>query len=355
PALTGNKRQITITNNGDVSATGLSISYPIWPSGTSSATSCGSTLAANASCTISITPGDTATSGCSTTAKGKAPTPGTITVSATNASIAVTSKVVVLDYGCQYQGGFLYSVDDTTNNGVKGTCSSSPCTGSIGGKVASLVDQASNALGSTDSIPWSANVANGTPDFTVILGVDDKSTALNPSPIVPTYPVQTPAFKPCNGSSDGACNTSNIISFFNYNNHGVGGIPPTPLTSYAAGLCKATINGYKDWYLPAICEIDFGFGSCSTEASQSMATNLEFLIGDPQSTSPLPRKSCQPPSNTDCLAGYYWSSTEYFYTPDNTAWYELFDSTIGGNMAAPLTDNDKDFQASVRFTRALIP
>ncbi|MFT4059243.1 MAG: hypothetical protein QM652_06825 [Legionella sp.] len=52
-------------------------------------------------------------------------------MSATNVVTAVTSDVVVLDYGCQYQGGFLYSVDDTTAN-----------TGSIGGKVVSLIDQA---------------------------------------------------------------------------------------------------------------------------------------------------------------------------------------------------------------------
>ncbi len=38
------------------------------------------------------------------------PSPGTITVSATNVATPATTNVVVLGYGCQYQGGFLYSV-----------------------------------------------------------------------------------------------------------------------------------------------------------------------------------------------------------------------------------------------------
>jgi len=62
--------------------------------------------------------------------------PGTITVSADNANTLV-SNVLVLTFGCQHQRGFVYSIDDTT-----------PDTGSIGGKVVSLVDQAAPDIAS---------------------------------------------------------------------------------------------------------------------------------------------------------------------------------------------------------------
>ncbi|WP_242604060.1 DUF1566 domain-containing protein [Legionella jamestowniensis] len=55
--------------------------------------------------------------------------PTVVTVSADNAP-STDINVLVLGYGCIYQGGFLFSVDDSTSN-----------TGSIGGKVAALTDE----------------------------------------------------------------------------------------------------------------------------------------------------------------------------------------------------------------------
>lgn len=352
-ALTGNARYITIQNTGTNEATGLSVSATGLPTGTNITTvptTCTGTLAPGATCTVTITPGSNATSNCNT---GIAPILGTITVSATNAALPATSNVVVLSYGCQYQGGFLYSVDDTTNNGVTGTCTTPPCTKSIGGKVASLMDQAAPYIDSgaqATSIIWSSNgssAASADVNYTIILGIDETSTTSTPSPTAPPYPLGTPAYTPCNGALDGACDSSNIVSYYNFNRTS-GGLPPTPVTYYAAGLCTATINNYSDWYLPAICEMDsvYGVVTCPVGA-QSMVANLSFLLGDPSVGTPS--TSCTPPSGTDCLAGTYWSSTEASVNPQFRAWAENF--VFGGSSV--LFDDIKDDQLGVRCSRSL--
>lgn len=325
-ALTGNPRQITITNNGDAPATGLSISYPTWPTGTtvntSAASACtnGGTLAVGGSCTITISPGAIATSGAGNAActTGIAPTPGVVTVTANGSQ--TSTNVVVLSYGCVYQGGFLYSVDDSYVD--------YPESGSIGGKVVSLVDQAEPYINSgpqPTSIIWSSNGSGATSsdgNYTTILGIDETSTTLVPSPTSPAYPSGTSPYTACNGSSDGSCDASNIISYYNAN-RASGGSAPTPLTYYAAGLCTATINSYTDWYLPAICEMDAVDNDITCPSGmQSMVGSLSFLIGD--STTTTPSTSCTPPSGTNCLAGSYWSSTEASSGPQIFAWNEYF-------------------------------
>jgi len=112
-------RQITLTNTGSVAADNLALNYPTWPAGTSASSTCGSTLASGASCTITIAPGATATADCKS---------DTIDVTADNASTTQVD-VVVLDHGCLYQGGYLAVIDDTT-----------PAIGSIGGLVAATAD-----------------------------------------------------------------------------------------------------------------------------------------------------------------------------------------------------------------------
>lgn len=373
-ALTGNARQITITNTGDNDALGLTIAYPSWPGGTpvtSASSTCGSILTAGATCTITINPGSNATSNCDT---GIAPTLGTITVSATNVATPVTSHVVVLSYGCQYQGGFLYSVDDTTNNGVTGTCTMPPCMNSIGGAVVSLTDQAApfiNSGAQASSTIWSSNGGgplNAVVSYDVIPLISE-STTVNDSydnsqaaynttysnVVVFPFPVAS-AFDTCNGAIDGQCNTGNILTFYDSVKTGYeqSSIPyilsagPTNRADYAAGLCKATINSYSDWYLPSICEMDALSTNVTCPAqTQSMSGTLSFLIGNPVTTTPS--TSCTPPSGTECLAGSYWSSTDYSGDPLVNAWVEHFIS--GGSSYQSLFA--KFSLNGVRCSRAL--
>lgn len=245
---------------------------------------------------------------------------------------------MVLSYGCQYQGGFLYSVDDTTNNGVTGTCTTAPCTNSIGGKVVSLVDQAARY---PNGIVWSSNGGNSGVGFVdvssdTLPGIDETSissagsptfsvfdsfftnTYTNPNPFTPV------SFSMCDGGLDGSCNTNNIVTFYNQfitnNTSGNGGSPPftafagpTNSTYYAAGLCKQVIEGYFDWYLPAICEMgydgDFSGTDCGTmitPALQNMQLSLIDLSG------------------FSSLEGPYWSSTEYSLDPQRGARLQVF-------------------------------
>lgn len=303
PALTGNARHITITNTGINEATGLSITYPTWPGGTPATTAsstCSATLAAGDTCTITVTPGVNATSSCDT---GVVPTPGTITVNATNVATPVTSDVAVLSYGCIYQGGFIYSVDDTSIN-----------TGSIGGKTAAV----------TDSYPGSALPPVGIPDWGG-LGTDIGSALYDTNP---------------QGANNGSANSAAIISALT---------PPTSLSDYAAGLCSSlSVNAsgtalctapntcYTNWYLPAICELtQFNVFLCipgSTNIQQQLFENAlipgaTLGIADP---------------------GDYWSSTEDSSDPQNIALGYYF-STSGG----VLTIFTKDSRLGVRCSRAL--
>jgi hypothetical protein len=246
-ALTGNPRQITITNNGDAPATGLSISYPTWPSGTtvntSAASACtnGGTLVVGGSCTITVDPGSIATSGAGNAActTGIAPIPGVVSVTASNSN-QTSTNVVVLGYGCQYQSGYVYSVDDTTSN-----------TNSIGGKVAGLSDV-------SNGIPWtSSNSVTG-----------------------------------ANSNINGIQNTNVIL---------VDASCTGNTASCAAYQCRNnfTAGGYTDWYLPAICEEGYDntnqgslCGIVSAPTLQNMQSNLVAN------------------GNVGSLSGDHWSSTE---------------------------------------------
>lgn len=319
-ALTGKKRIITIRNNGQGMANNLRVENAGMPNGTSILNLCGKTLNGQTACTIEVTPGQMASSSC--TASHTSPDAGTITVKA-DGTPDLNISVYVLGYGCQYQGGFVYAVDDTT-----------PSDKSIGGKVASLVDQA--APNYSSGIIWSAN-ENGEVDNTIILGIDKSSTTSQPFPISPSYPSGTPPYTACNGALDGACNSRNIVSYFRQ----------TLPTYYAAGLCTATINNYSDWYLPAICEMSsFIEGGDCPEGIQNME-NLSFLIDQiEQETS---GDSCVPPSGTNCLKGIYWSSTEVSDEQQIKAAGKIFYS--GGRGATYYTVRENP--AGVRCSRFL--
>lgn len=161
PALTGTPRIITITNTGIISATNLTVTLPTWPSGTTSSTTCGTTLGAGNSCTVTITPGSSATSdGTNPCSTGTAPVPGVVQVTADNTA-GVSINAVILSYGCIYQGGYLFSVDDTTAN-----------TGSIGGKVAATANQVT-------TLPWEIGNSDTSAD-SITDGVANTNTLATP-------------------------------------------------------------------------------------------------------------------------------------------------------------------------------
>ncbi|MGA8095777.1 MAG: hypothetical protein WB823_16080 [Steroidobacteraceae bacterium] len=186
-ANSGNAREIIVQNAGSSSATNLAVTPGTFPSGTALATTCGATLAPADACTITITPGATATSGCTS---GIAPTPTVVSVSADDASTA-QAQVSVVGYGCLYQGGYLYAIDDTTSTSV-----------SIGGAV---VDQTDDS----QVVSWSNGSAFATGAQSL---------------------------------TDGLTNTETIIA-----TQGPG--------IYAAEICVESASaGYDDWYLPALNE-----------------------------------------------------------------------------------------------------
>lgn len=172
--------------------------------------------------------------------------------------------------------GYVYAFDDTTSN-----------SGSVGGKVAATVDQANPG---PNGIIWSSNGNGGTSSDVVndfIYGISELSTTSSPNPSTGQVSGQVA----CNGSTDGACNTNNIYVYYQFNATNA----PINLAYYAAGLCRQTISGYSDWYLPAICEMRYtttlGCGTSAAPTLQNMQANLiEF-------------------NSLNLLSGFYWSST----------------------------------------------
>ncbi len=314
----GVARVITITNTGSYPATNLTITSPTWPSGTSSSTTCGSTLAVASSCSITITPGNTPTSDgtnpCSTT--GTAPVPGTIQVAASNSN-TVTTNVVVLSYGCIYQSGYVYAFDDTTPN-----------TGSVGGKAATTNEQAISGM------IWSSNGAGSTTADTVfdpIYGISEVSTTAVPNPSTGQVAGQTA----CNGLIDGICGTNNIYIY--YQNFATNA--PINLSFYAAGLCKKTISGFSDWYLPALCELGYSgtgfFLGCGTSAAPILQ-NMQFSLVDY--------------NNLDLLSGPHWSTTEWSANPTLAAGGEHF---AAGGGSIQVINQLKSDHSGVICSRAL--
>lgn len=215
PALVGNPRIIRIENTGSIPASNVQVSTSGFPTDTSiTSNTCTGTLNAGDTCDITITPGDTASSdvdsnACTTTPPGTEPVPTTVTVTADNAP-STDINVLVLGYGCIYQGGFLFSVDDAT-----------PDTGSIAGKVAAIGDQSTGTR-------WGPNGAVG--------GISQNSM---------------PGAGSCDGKNDGECNTARIIA-------------ANLASPVAAQLCEVLVSGgFSDWFMPAICELGrfIGFGS----------------------------------------------------------------------------------------------
>jgi hypothetical protein len=132
---------------------------------------------------------------------------------------------------------------------------------------------------------------------------------------------------PCNGATDGACDTGQIES--NYR---------TPYTAYAAGLCYEITSDNSGtvlvgtWYLPAICQMGgAGQGAGCSSGLANIDTNLVQL-------------------GFGGLSGGYWSSTEYSFSALQFAWNEFFAS--GGSSHQVGSTKDSSF-LRVRCSRAL--
>jgi hypothetical protein len=317
----GNPREFFITNNTFMAAQNITVQAANLPSGTTYTTNCTGTLNIGATCSIIVTPGATVSSD----AMGNSCTVG----SASNASLTVRANqtiptqigIYVLNYGCIYQSGFVFSIDDTQG------CTTTPCIGGVGGKAIALNDLA--------ILPWSTNGAQGD-SYDLIPGIDDTSTSTVGAPsysafltwFTTTYPTLVPlpptAFNECNGLTDGGCNSGNILAFYNeYITSVPASNPPhaTPLDIYGAGECSLySGGGFTDWYLPAICEMgkDPTYEVCGALTVDNVVTNLPILVS-----------SCT--LGSSCLSGNYWASTEWsggMGDSDTTwAWYQFFDGT----------------------------
>ncbi len=299
PALTGSPRQIVFTNSGSDTAHDLAVNVSSLPSGTTvSSNTCGATLAASSSCVLTITPGTTATSdGSNPCTSGTAPVPTVISLSGTNTN-TVTTNVVVLSYGCIYQGGYLFAVDDST-----------PGTSSIGGKVASLADQA-GAFPS--GIVWGSD-SGGSVNFVNIPGITEISTTISDN---------------CNGATDGACNTTEIVDHYNLIN----------ISFYAAGVCQQTINTFSDWFLPSICELGYDTSTNGTSCGTSVSPTLQNM-----------QTSLVDNGSLNILSGFYWSSTQWSVSPTNQVWTQFFANAGGSAQTAA----SKGLLVGVRCIRSL--
>jgi hypothetical protein len=362
-SASGNPREISVTNTGSIAAVNVHYSpSPALPSGTViTPATCGA-IAPFGTCALTITPGATP----SATPGDIAPTPITLSIAGDNVSTSSLTLNIVT-YGSVYQAGFIYSIDDTTAT-----------TGSIGGKVAALNDQAAPFINSgpqATSILWSSNGA-GNVSYDIIPLIAEVSTpndsyataqaTFNTTYVnTSVYPFPTSAsFLACAGGTDGACNSANILALYNYyitnysttcdpSSGGTGGctlsIGPTAWSDEAAGLCSVSNSGgYRDWYLPAVCEMGpASNGSSCPAGGQDMVDNLPSLIGDPGAATPS--TSCSVGGSGSCLAGHYWSSTEASVNPQFSAWSQYFASGGGSNQ----TIATKSATLGVRCARAL--
>ncbi|WP_019216503.1 DUF1566 domain-containing protein [Legionella tunisiensis] len=310
-ALTGTPRRITITNTGAVPA--IAVAYSLsatLPAGTTiSPLSCG-TIVPSGTCVLTITPGSMP----SATPGNTNPTPITLSISSVNTN-TLTLAVNILTYGSVYQGGYIYAIDDTTPN-----------TDSIGGKVI----QTSDNVGAPGGIVWDSST-NGCVNLPnnncYITNADSELNGTNlatPAPGGNTYLIYQ-TLTTINGES---------------------------ATSYAAGLCTATISGYNDWYLPAICEMGYltaisnpttNCGSSTSPALQNIQSNLveNGNIGNfPNGGNPV-------------FPGIYWTSTELSSLPNEGAWIQQF-AAIGSNSYQSAVVKGIN-SLGVRCSRILIP
>ena len=320
-ALTGNPRQLVITNQSTTVAENVSYSVsPALPPGTFiTPFSCG-TILSGASCILTVTPGSTP----SATPYNRSPVPVTLTVTGSNTT-TVSSALNILTYGSVYQSGYVYALYDNYL--------AYPINTSVGGKVVILDSQTS-----PEGIRWSSDGAGGTA-YNSIWGIAENSTPASPFPNNAQSAILYPGQFNCQGNIDGTCDTNNIFQF--YQNPAAFPNAPVSRTLYAAGLCTLPIAGFTDWYLPAICELGPNIQFCPA-SEQNMVNNLSQLIVNSGGSNICPFPGCFP--------GDHWSSTEASLFPLNSAWVQNFFP-----LASTQSFTGKQATLLVRCSRLLIP
>lgn len=293
-SLAGKPRKITVTNNGPLTAENVTYTIsPTLPAGSSVAPSDCSSIAVGASCTLTITPGATA----SAAAGDLSPTPLTLEVTADN-SEEVFATLHIVTYGSVLQSGYIFSVDDTTDE-----------TESIGAKIVGLQDQ------DTAGIIWSSNGTSGTAVDTVfdnIAGIYQNSASPPDA---------------CAGATDGKCNSEEIETTYNAIDNGF----------FAQGLCQGEIDDFNDWYLPSICELGYDHTTVGTTCGSAAAATIQNI-----------QLSLVDNGDIGTLSGDYWSSTLNSADAANEAWVHHFDT------AAMLQQSStKDNLLNVRCVREL--
>jgi hypothetical protein len=288
-ALTGNQRAIIIRNAGSNPA--LNVTYSLTPNLPVDATidpaSCGD-MAVGDTCQLTIFPGATPTA----TPGNISPTPLILAIEGENTN-TLSPTVNIVTYGSVYQGGYVFSVDDTYT-----------AERSIGGTVLATANEGGGVMWATDGF--------GNPDFTDIAGINENSN--------------TPG-DACDGGTDGACDTNVIISTF----------PGITLSEYASGRCEAI-----GWYLPSICEMGYDNGlssgsGCGPALAPTLQNVQSSLVdnGDIGSLSGL---------------GFWWTSTQSALGGGTTAWRQQF-NPLGGDQS-PLNKASTIF---VRCARSINP
>lgn len=343
-ALTGNPRQITISLPVGgvqlISVTypttlsgGITVSAPIAASGSLCSLSTSTTMNPGDACVFTITPSSTAKLNDTFTLSG-------IDSSNPTTTYSVGVGVNVLSYGSNYQGGYVFAIDDTT-----------PSSGSVGGKV--VATQAAQPTLYTNGVSlgtiWSSsgtyptgihyvgpvpastsNCTGSYPTPNLSCASADAIPGINENSTTPT--------DICNGAEDGACNSTQILNYYqslptpNSDGHAATKNYDDSDAYYAAGVCKYADSTWSqsqsDWYLPSICELGYYVDTnCQLSTETTICTqNMQSILSLYYTSFPGFPDASKSPFNF--LNGNYWSSTQYSGDqggPNNEdAWYQYF-------------------------------
>jgi hypothetical protein len=247
-AVGGTPRTLTITNNGPMTATGLSLDDSEIPSGTVINAPLCTNLDPQDSCTVTIHPGVNPNN------PGLvSPTPAPITIDGTNTN-TLTVDLTVLTKGNIFQGGYVFAFDNNT-----------PSNQNVGGSVVQLSDL---KIGNNTAFPFSLS--------------------------------GDPTSLPTASNTNGLLNTQVYVQAIGPGNYAA--YHCTQLQSNDAGQsCTARSECYKNWYLPARCQL-----TTADNDNVNCPNGTQAVSGVNDLTSSLPSTN-------------YWTSN-YLNQPAYRAW-----------------------------------